>query len=300
MNRRRLIETLTSLLLVSVLIYFADLGRTVQTLSKVKLEYYGLGVLLFLSTYLASGRRWQIIAESTGHEMNLLDAIRVVAVSYSFNKLLPWNFGDMVRSKISESYHNVESHGNILGGAGFERVLDAASISFIIGVAAVFTTTGSQVTGTVAAFAAVFIIGAMLVYSGKLDGVIDHFPDRFSGFLEETLGGFRAVSLTELLEVLTLSQIKWWTEAIIFYVLALSISSGLGFWDAAIVTSIMSVFSALPISPAGIGPGDAAATGLLVYTGIPYSTALSLVVLQRTIGVMVQGVIGAIIYGFDL
>lgn len=300
MKKRRLIEVSASLVLVAALVYVADLEQTYSTIASVDISYYLGAAAVYLLTYIPSSRRWQIISGSIDHNISLTDAFRVIAVSYSFNKLLPWNFGDMVRSKISESYHEVETHGGVLGGAGLERVLDAVTITSVIGVSAVFTSMGSELGLSIVLFAAVFVLGGAFLLSEKSVILVRYAPSKIESFVEETIAGFQAVSREDLVEILTMSQLKWWLEAATFYLLAVSIVPTFGFWDAAIVTSVISVFAAFPISPAGIGPGDAAATGLLVYAGMDYSAALSLVLLQRSIGVALQGAVGALIYGLDL
>lgn len=300
MNRKHL-ETGFGILLVGLLLYLAEPSRIYEVLKDVDVLTYLGAITLFLSTYIPITRRWQVLTRAQGFNTRFVDAFKVVAISYGFNKTLPANSGDLARSKIMARYENVESHGRVLGAVAVERSLDLVVLGGIIAFSSMFL--ASRFFDAVYVIVVPALVGATGVFLGlkflHLDRLFSMLPGSLGSFAEKVAEGYRSSTPVELAEALFYSVLRWISEVAVFYILAVSLGIDLGLAESAFVTSMMSLVAAFPISPGGIGPVDLTGTGLLVISGLSYSAGISLVILQRTLGLLLMGIIGMAVYSLE-
>ncbi len=298
MNWKKIAKNITAIALLVALFVLVDPQELAGSLSGADPVLYLTGVTLFLTTYIAAALRWQRLSRSIGYDLSIGDAFKIIAVSYSFNKLFPGNAGDVGRSKIFEQFHDVENHGNVLGIVALERYLGIVSLLGIIGVAFLFIDFPVEALGWILSLFAGILVAfsfLLLMDEGFIEKIKALVPIG-SGFVSDLLKGYRSSSRRDVTVNLIYSLYIRLTEALVFYILILALTLETGFWEGAFVTSIMSLVSGLPISPGGLGPVDATGTGLLVVAGVTYSSALSLVILQRSVGLVLMAVIGALVY----
>lgn len=67
-------------------------------------------------------------------KLSLSACFEITAISYGLNKILPANSGDLARSKITERYTTVDSHGEILGLVAIERLLDVGALCLVLAI----------------------------------------------------------------------------------------------------------------------------------------------------------------------
>ncbi|MFB6204578.1 MAG: lysylphosphatidylglycerol synthase transmembrane domain-containing protein [Candidatus Nanohaloarchaea archaeon] len=298
-----LLRAVVAVSLFAAILYLGDMEKILSELRSVRPGLYLSAAALFLLTYIPSGLRWQKLSGSLGYEMGLRESMKLMAMAYSFNKLLPGNAGDLTRSKIAERYTPVEKHAEILGVVALERVLDLVTVLTIILVTA--TLIGARYLEFLAwllvpAFAVVLLFVLTIRFRSEL--LLDYvsfIPGRVESFLMDVLNGYRAVGRDELLISAGYSGMKWGLEVLVFYLLAQSIGAPAGLLLAGLVTSTMSLVAAAPITPAGLGPVDAIATSLLAISGMSVSMSVSLVLLQRSIGFVLMGALGTFVYFFE-
>lgn len=295
--KRAVLRTGVAVVLVAALAWAVDFSAVLANLGEADPLLYAAGAALFMTTYLPSGLRWRMLASSSGHESSLAEATKVVAISYSLNKLLPWNTGDFAKTKLAERYQDVESHSRLMGVVALERALDATSLLFIIALS--LPLASAEALGRLLWILVPFVLAlfASAAVAARRPSLVERMlPERLREVYTELVEGFSSCSMRELAAGSALSIWKWGTEALVFLLLASALGIGLDFWSSALVNSVISLVSALPISPAGLGPADATATGILALSGVETSAALSVVVLWRSIGIGLQGIIGALVY----
>lgn len=298
--KKYIFQVAVSTVLLAALAYYVDFARVLENVSRADPVLYLVGVLLFVTTYVPSGMRWRMLARASGYSSSLWSSMKLVAISYSLNKVLPWNTGDFAKPKLAERYGEVESKSRLLGVVGMERALDASALLLIVAVSILLVAAPAFQSVVWIALPFIFGIAFAVIFSFYRPSLVRAVvPERIWEPVEEVLDGFSAASGRDLVEGFALSIWKWGTEAVVFWILAASLSIDLGIWVSALANSIISLVSALPISPAGLGPADASATGILVVSGLESASALSLVVLWRSIGVGLQGVTGAVVYSLD-
>lgn len=300
MNLKRYSSLAVSLVIVFALVFLADWNLVIQKIGNTNIYLYISALIVFLSSYIPRTVRWTNLSGSIGYDLDLKDAFRMLAVSYGFNQMLPGNTGDLARSKIFERYSPVEKHSSILGITGLERLLDAASILFFLGISAIIVGKGimGQLYWVIIPFS-IGVIGTsfvLLYWHRPFEVLKNLLPGRFPDLLDGFLEAYKKQSRKDITVNFGLSLSSWFTEAVAFYIVILSLGVDVAFWEGAIVTHTMSLVSSLPTSPGGIGFGDAAGTGILTFTGLAYSPALSLIILQRALGIVFTAFLGGIVY----
>ncbi len=297
------IKAAVATVLLGVLLYFADLARVVSVLRGTNILLYLAAAAVLLSTFVFIALRWQSIAEGAGHAFGFRTSLKIVSMAYGLNVVFPGNTGDLLRSKIVERYEDVESHTSVLGVVGLERFLDVVSLLFVVFLAGLLVAAGvlTEVSWLIAPF--VVVAGILLIFlwidERYVHSLFDLLPRSLGSKLEEGFDGFTSMPLKKAGSNAIYSLSIWGAEAATFFLLAASLSLQIGFWEAALVTSVMSLASSLPLSPAGLGTVDAVGTGLLTALGVSYSPAIALVILQRSIGTGGVVVVGAATYYYE-
>ena len=288
-----------AVILVSLLFYLADISEIVGNLQRADNRMYLIGAFLFFSTYIPVSLRWRSLSKNVGYDLDFNTSLRIIAVSYSFNKIFPGNSGDVLRSKIFQRYKSIDNHGNILGIVTLERFMDTVALGIIIGFSAVFVSSNyfSTISLLLVPFTLIAVgLGLGLLLNEKWMHKLVGLTPIGENFFSDVMEGYRSCSRKSLGINLIYSVLIWSLEAFAFYFFIKALTLDLTFWDGALVTSLMSLVSGLPITPGGIGAVDATGTGLLVAAGVAYSSALSLVILQRSVGLVLMGLLGSIIY----
>lgn len=300
MKYKRALKLGIGLALLAGLFISTNVSEALKTIGRAKPDLYILAVGIFLTTYVAAAIRWKSLMETTNIDLDFNESFRLISVSYGFNKLFPGNSGDLARSKITERYKEISSHGNVLGVVALERFLDMASVVLVLGFGLLFVASAfyTRIIWIVTPFVAIVALlsTALFIRQDLVDKLIDLSPERFESFLTDVMDGYRSCPRRKLFSNLLYSLYIWFAEAVMFYVLVQSLSFNTGLWEGTVVTSVMSLVSALPISPGGIGAVDITGTGLLVFSGLDKTGALSLVILQRSISLALSALLGTSIY----
>lgn len=299
MNRRRLATTALSLLLFALLFFITDVNRLVVTLRQTDPTWYAVAVLIFLFTYIPLTLRWQVLLRSVGYDTSARDCFAVIAISYGLNKLLPANSGDLARSKILQQYETVQHHSEVLGLVAIERVLDVLTLTALLLVFSVFVESRQTIQYTALIVGGGLIIAvAILSVRGARRHLFRYIPSAVRPPFERLLTSGKHLSKRSVVGLSGYSVTRWLLGSATLVPLAIAIDTTIGWQVAIFVTAAMSLTATLPFSPGGVGPVEAVGTGSLLLSGFTYSDALSLVVLQRSLGLVLTAVIGIVVYRF--
>jgi uncharacterized protein (TIRG00374 family) len=286
------------------LFLLGDLNRFVQTLIGTDGSLFAFAVIVFLGSYPLVTARWYVLNQTLDAPLSLLMSFEITAISYGLNKLLPANSGDMARSKITEQYTTVESHGELLGLVVVERLADIGAISLVLALSASAVSIAPSVRKlAIALLAGILVVGGLLYRVPALFiWVVTSIPvlERVQTELQRGLRITRKLSMRQLSLVVCLSLVRWGTMVLVFWVLAASLSVNLSIAVTALVPTAMSLAAILPLSPGGIGPVDAVGVGTLLASGVPYEAALSLIILQRSLGLGLMAIIGSLLFYYRL
>ncbi len=297
--------SITAALLVS-LVYIADVKSITSHLLNSNLKIYGLSVLVFLTIYIWSALRWKSLISGLGYSISFTDSVKIIAMSYGFNKLLPMNAGDLTRSKLMERYTSIDSHGKVLGAVAMERFLDILLLGTVTAISAFYIlgNAGGLKWLLLAAAALVVLMISIRLKNKLFIRIIGlsksmGVPAKVTEFMEDGLRGYKEIPRSDLVVVLIWHSFRWLSGIIVLYLLAISLGTPISLAGAALVTGVMSMVAALPITPAGIGPVEALGAGSLIVLGLSTSQAGALVILQRSLGFILMGALGALVYSLD-
>ena len=305
-RQRNVFRYLVTAGLLLALGYLADLGKIFRHIVQADIFLYLAGTQVFLSIYFWSAFRWNSLIKGLGYSMSLGESLKVISMSYGFNKILPLNSGDLTRSKLMERYTEIDSHGKVLGAVAMERLLDIIFLGVLTGISSFYVLGSNQTVNWI--LPGVTLILLLMIslrvhgdFYRRITDLVRSFgvSQSVTGFLKNGLEGYSEISASDLLEVCIWHSLRWTAGILVIYILALSLGSPISVAGAVLATGVMNLVAALPITPAGLGPVEAAGTGILVIIGLSASQAAALVVLQRSLGFVLMGGIGAIVYSLD-
>ena len=297
-----LVQLALGIALIAVFLSITDPFEIYTNVIRTDLNTYVFGLAVFLLIYPVAALRW--IKIYSDHMLGIGDSLKTIAISYSLNKVLPFNSGDIARSKIMENYTKVGSHGKVLGLVGLERASDVAVLSATASISSISLLPVSNIFLT--ALPVVLIVSGMYSlrkFENSLVSLIDAsssaMPFNVGEYVKDSLRSFNRVSLNRLLLVFTLTCIRWLVNITAFYIIISSGGISLGIAQVAALTSLMSLVASLPITPAGLGAVEVSATGLLISFGLSTAESGTAVILTRSAGVLLMGIIGLLLLSLE-
>jgi uncharacterized membrane protein YbhN (UPF0104 family) len=198
------------------------------------------------------------------------------------NTVLPARGGERLRILLL-SERSTAGRRETLGSVVCERILD---VTALIGLLCLVTVVG--VAGTPAGTAP-----AVLAATGLLGGaplLVVYLKLRARGRLERFAAYVRPVAHASRLLITwrgaalaLLSALAWSMDAVVFWLIAQSLSTSVGVIEAVLVVVLASFFSFIPAAPGYVGTYDAGILFTLGAIGISGATALSQTLLFRFI-----------------
>jgi glycosyltransferase 2 family protein len=237
-------------------------------------------VALYGVATLARGWRWHRILTRLGASHRRLDAYALTTVGYMGNTVLPARGGEVLRTVLLAGRSRVgkaEVAGTILS----ERALDA--VSLVVLFAAL---TWAGVAGTPLGQRPALLALAVLAAGGATAWA--YLRARRRGRLATVAGRIRPLVRASRpllgpfgLALLVLSLVIWLLEGTIFWLVADSLSLGVGPPDALFLV-VLSAFSALiPAAPGYVGTFDTAVVFGLKAVGVAGGQAVAFLLLVR-------------------
>lgn len=298
MHRKKWISLFLSGSILGILFWLVDWGDLFTILAQTDVALLTVAGFAFMLAYVPATVRWKLLQRGVGLDISFVSAFEIIVISYGLNRLLPANAGDLARSKVSERYFEVESHSTQLGLVALERVLDVASILVLFWSMSYFAS--GLIPSTPVQMSCVLGVGLLAVIalfrSTVWNSLLSWLPEDIRQTLQNVTAGYAALSLHVLLWTLFLSFLRWLLAAAIVYVIFAAIGVEGRFTLAITVMMAMALTALLPITPGGIGPVDAVGTGLLTIAGFPYESALAVVLLQRSFGLILTSLTGIAVY----
>jgi|GEM_PF-2658480 conserved hypothetical protein len=290
---------------ISLIAVFLSITNPIEiyaTVIRTNLATYVFGLAFFLLIYPIAALRWIKICPD--HMIRVSSSLKTIAISYGLNKVLPFNSGDIARSKIMQNYTEVESHGELLGLVGLERVSDIVVLSATASISLITFLPASNVFFT--ALPIVLVISGMYslrkfeeLFIDLIDTLSPTLLFNVGEHLKDGLGSFNRVSLDKLLVVILLTSVRWLLNIVSFYIIISSAGMSLSIAQVAALTSLMSLVASLPITPAGLGAVEISATGLLISFGLSTAESGTVVLLTRSVGVLLMGIVGLVVLSLE-
>lgn len=302
-NLRKILQLILGVALIGILLSLIDVQEVYREIQRLNYLYYLLAVAVFLSIYLWSCLRWKKLSESIGYSISVKTSFKIIAVSYGMNKILPFNSGDLARSKIMERYTDVDSHGEIAGIVAIERLLDVIFLGLIVFYSSFAILGGLERFFWVypAIFVLICMIFALRYMNSFIIGFVDgleklRIGERSRSFLKDGLRTFKRISDRDLSEILLWQCMRWISGITVTFMIAVSLGIPLSFKGSGLQTGISNLASVIPATPAGLGISELSGISSLVLIGLSSSEATSIVLLERILALFLMPVIGYLVY----
>ena len=259
-----------------------------------------LAVLVHYSSFALRGARWQRLLAVLGHPLPYLYTTALLLAGWFTSALLPARAGDLLRVgvlRLDSGRHAPVPVATSLSSIVLERVLDILAI-LILGAGFGFVLLRDQLPPWLLVSYALGIalllgFGAGLLLAPPLLASLRRLPwlaqqplwQKAMAFLAQFVEGMRtlfrhpAAAFTVVVE----SLLIWLADALLVWLVALSLGAPLPLPAAAFVALTVDVLAAVPLTPGGVGQIDAAYAALLALLALPATYVGALVLLVRLI-----------------
>ena len=318
---RLLILLALSLLTMLGLLRLGKIDISAETLARVDWRWFLLGFIIFYLSILARGLRRRRILQAMGWPVSFTYAQALLTAGLFMSSILPGRVGDIGRvMMLKQDYRMPITQG--IASIAAERALDVFSVLTLAIIGTVWALQGrvpptvlQLMVGTAVLFA-LGLMGLLAVpttekWLRELKWVQVAAPPRLWSLYQKTLDfGFNLIRSVRalgrkpagLLIVIGESFSLWLCDALIIYVLLLSLGVTSPF-EVSLFSSMIGVLATLvPITPGALGQFEVAVISMLSLFGIALHEASLITLLARFISLWtflpVSGLI-TYIFGFS-
>ncbi len=300
--RQRLLRPRT---LVSFLIGAGIVALTVNQLDLNWSEVYtqvtgahiGLMILAFIANYgsiFVRSVRWRTLLDSAevkpdpGYEMPKMRGMAAIyMVSWYFNCLLPAKLGDAYRGYLLKTRSRTP-FSTAFGTVVAERIADVVALAALL-IMSGFLVFGTRIPESLENWlllAAVMGLGLILafVFAFRYRETLRRLvPERIMPQYLRLEQGM-LMSYRNVPSLVLLTGTIWILEGARLYAIGLAIGADLGIPEAVFIALLISLLTAVPATPAGLGFVEVGIVGAAVVMGFTEDMAASLAVLDRLVG----------------
>jgi len=268
--------TLLAIAILCFLIVATGVQRFVETLSMVRLDFLAIAGVLYASSFLARGYRFNYVVRKLGERTSTAFSSLAVSIGQTVNVITPVRLGDVARAYVFKRAG--VSYTCSLGGIAVERTFDMLSVAIIALFASLYLGTSYSEPFYAIAFALLVILG-ILAFS-RMQNLVGRIMERAK----------RALNFGNSTVIFALSVLVWLFDIAVCYILALSFG-GISFAVIALAVAIGNIVKAIPITPGGIGTYELALTAVIgLYQ--PHSIAFTLAFVDHALKNAVTVILG--------
>jgi glycosyltransferase 2 family protein len=251
--------------------------------------------------------RWQYLLRRGGIEVRLRDAAEIFSLSWYVNCLAPARLGDVYRAYLLRTHEGAPLPKTV-GTLLIERVADILGV-FVIAVTAGLWSFRGRVSpeaeplllaGIGIAIVVVALVVALRLARGWIARRLPSGAKSVWHGVQE--GSAAAFSVRDVATVATVTAGIWLLEGVRLFLVVLALGLpdvGIGFSTAVFVALIGSLFSILPLTPAGVGFVEAGIVYALTLYGVPTDSAAAAALADRSITLISVLVFGTILYALS-
>jgi uncharacterized membrane protein YbhN (UPF0104 family) len=296
-RRRLLLIGLSGMASVAFLVGLSGGAAALGVVAQANWTILSAAVLIHYSSFALRGHRWQLLLASLGYRLPYVYTTSLLLAGWFTSALLPARAGDLLRVgalRLDSQRHRPVPVASSLSSIVLERVLDILAI-LGLGSAIGFVLLRDQLPGWLlasylAGMALLLGFGAGLVLAPPLlkwmRGLWQHrYWQSALDFLAHFVAGLRtlfgqpAAALLVIVESLAI----WLCDALVLWLVVLSLEAPLSLPAAAFVALTVDVIAAVPLTPGGVGQIDAAFAGLLALLALPALHVGTIVLVVRFI-----------------
>ncbi len=273
--KKRYISLLVSFGLLALLIYFSDVGKIAEVLSRANLFYIFIGLFIWLVNAVLRTARWQYLLEKIDIRIKFFQIMKVFIAGLFISNITPGKTGDPIRSIILKKVQGSKV-SKTLPSIIFERVFDVLTTVLIslLGVFALFPQL-SQISFWVS----IAIIFYILAFSTALYIItsehrtktalskiysifsfiskINKFKNRINSFSKNLYTSFQNYkSKRTVLVTLSYSVVIWLLEGVTLFIAFKALGLEVTLLSTIVIVPIAALISILTFLPGGIGSAE--------------------------------------------
>lgn len=314
MRNKKWIALGITLLLLCLIFYKIDWAELLTTLKNFKIKYLLFISPLYIFTLYLRGIRWKaLLLNDKKYSSNEL--MQVFTVGSMLNTFLPARAGDLYRACYLGEIKS-EQKMKVFGSVIFERIMDGIAVLLLL-LAVLFMYRESKLLLNTAYIAgSLFLVGLIFVFwmfkFNKTDIIFTSIENFFrknnfikiadlsakiKNYTNSFISGFEVFSSWKGMSgAFILSLIIWIIEAVIAYLVMISLNMHLGMTAALLVTSLTSLSTVIPSTSVFLGPYQYAyiIALSLCSSNITKSTALACATVHQTILILILTILGTI------
>jgi len=272
---------LLGIILFAYILSTVDLGHLYSIYSGSSPVYLLLLTLaLAVVVLLSRALKWTVLLKAQGIRLHYLESLRLLCVTGLVSSILPGRLGEVIR------IYYIKKKGSSLGASAVSVIIDRMQdtvVLLIFGLMGVvyFSAILGQAYLMVFMIVGAFLVSVAFLSHRKLRAWAVSFviryllPKKIRNWVEhhtcQFLSEISKVSLGTLILTSTMSLAIWCIPFAYFYLAAHMLDIGLSFIVVVMLTSIVTLVTALPISFSGVGTRDAVM--LLIFAELGYSSA---------------------------
>jgi uncharacterized protein (TIRG00374 family) len=277
------------ILLLLAILFFIDLGKLFEMLSKTNLLLFCAAVLMGLPLIAFRSFKWHLMLKKQGHSFPFSKIFKYYFIGIGLGSLTPGRLGDFAKALFINK--KIRSLSVSFSSVLVDRVID---LSVLVGLGAISICAFLLIYGVsvisipviIAMLCGLAFCFYLLFNKALLKKVLKPFyrilvPERFkeklsSGF-DSFISSVQALlkNRSLLLAAVSLSLVSWLFEVLSEYLLALSLGIALPVSFVFLIVSLTTLVSLLPLSISGIGTRDALLIMLFSLQGIPAESAVA-------------------------
>ncbi|RLI85465.1 MAG: dolichol-P-glucose synthetase [Archaeoglobales archaeon] len=264
-----------SVFILVSLAYFSGFG--LKDLMMVNPNLIVVSCLLYSSTFLIRGLRFEYILNKIGFKTSSIFSSEGVAISQMVNVVTPARIGDVVRAYVFKLREIPIS--SCISGLAVERIFDLFAV-ISLSLISICVLGGKTYLKTVLyATLIMFLILATIFMLSRMKNIIGKMSSEVKTALNR---GFPVLIL--------LSLLNWMMDVVTCYIISLPFNVNM--FVVMLGVSIANIVKAFPITPGGIGTYEVAMTGTFVAFGLNPSNSFTIALIDHAIKNTVTLVVG--------
>ena len=304
----RLGGLVVSVVALLIVVSTVDLAAAWEVLKRADPAYIAVAWMVMAVQLVVRGWRWRILLppRPDGHQVSVARTISPMLVGYLGNAILPARLGEPIRAFLIARRERLDTLTSFVATV-LERLVDVVTLA-LLGLFAALAL-GAEwwvvVVGAVAGLGGLVVLGLLVAVGLTRMTAIGVTVLSRIGLQERTrrlqqwalsfAGGIdRGRDIPTLLKAMALSFVAWVLDALVFWLVALSLGIDLGYAGAIVIGAVAVLSTAIPAAPGYVGTFELAATAAAVALGIPEAEALAMAVLVHVITLLPLALAGAI------
>src|SRR3989338_838242 len=283
----------------------ADLAQVWQVLLHANLQIYFVCLLLLALTILLKGLKWKALVQCVGEKIGLSDAIKIYLVGLFVGNITPGKVGDFARAWYVKDKVRLPAG---LASVFIDRVMDIGMLLALSLFSALWLAQSYGAmpisTDLIVLVTAAFLIAIFFLFKEKYLRaafrplfrfmVPESFREKLSSLFTDFFSALKSAgkNMPLFLASLCLGAVLWLLNAVVFYLLAMSLSIILPSEVLLAIFPIMALVDVLPISVSGICTRDAALIFLFSFFAVPAEHAVALSLLVFFTGYLLISLVG--------